>query len=349
MGVKNLSQLFKDDNSYVRKIIKLDELRNKILGFDAFNQLFQFLATIRDFQGNVMEDTEGRVTSHLIGLLTRNCNLLQYNITPVYVFDGKSHELKNQEQKRRRDAREKAEVEYQHALDVGDIKRARQLAQRVNKLSPEIIDDAKHLLDAMGIPWIDAPGEGEAQAAYLTKIGIFNATASQDYDTLLFGSPTMVRNVTISGRKKMYGREVTIHPEMYQLDDVLRALDVSHEQLIDIGILIGTDFNPEGFPGIGPKTAYKEIKKYGSIEKVAENNSKVDLENVPYEEIRKIFLDPNVDVNLRPNTTVNFDVEKINTFLKSRNFDVDRYANLLNKTAREIKLNNNSTTVDDWF
>ncbi len=320
------------------------------MAFDAFNVLYQFLSTIRDQTGQTLTDHEGRVTSHLIGLLTRNSQLLQKGIKPVYVFDGESHPLKHQEIENRSKQKKIAEKEYEKAMKEGDLIRAKKMGQRLSRLTPEMVDDSKKLLEAMGIPVVQAPGEGEAQAAMLTIEGIAHATASQDYDALLFGAPTLVRNLNLSGKRNLPGGKViTISPEEINLRDLLDGLQITKEQLIDLGVLLGSDFNPGGFKKVGPKTAFKYIKEYGSFESIQKNVDRIKEVEVPYEEIREIFLNPNV----KKGVSVEFheyDPEKILKFLvEERGFSEARHKPLIFKTAREIEILRSQTSLDSFF
>lgn len=351
MGVKNLSALFDESSIDIRIEKKISDFKDKYLALDAFNVLFQFLASIRDQTGQSMSDGEGRITSHLIGVLTRNCNLLQEGVTPVYVFDGESHELKSQVQKERRQKREIAAQEYEKAIEEGDMARARSFAQRMNKLSSDMIEDAKTLLEVMGIPVIQAPGEGEAQAAQLAKEGKVFGTASQDYDSIMFGSPYMIRNLNTTGKRTLPGgRVITISPEEIELKQVLTGLGITHDQLIDLGILLGSDFNPDGISGIGPKTAFRLINKHGSFKEIERNEVKVKQAEIPYEIIFEIFKKPNVNQKMSIENTSSFDAEKILDFLVvERGFNEGRYKNLLMKTQRLIIEREEQTDLDGWF
>ena len=245
------------------KQIELEKLRGKKIAIDAFNALYQFLSIIRGMTGELLRDNKGRVTSHLSGLFYRNMNLLETGIKMVYVFDGVPPKLKSFEIARRREVKERAGQMYREALERRDYFAAKKFASATSYLDNQMVDESKKLLDLMGIPWIQAPSEGEATAAQLNIKEIVDYTASQDYDSLLFGAPRLVRNVTISGKRKLPNRNVRVDviPETVSLEDVLSLNGVTREQLIDIGILLGTDFNPEGFQGIGPATALKLIKK----------------------------------------------------------------------------------------
>jgi len=351
MGVKNLSDIFDQSDIEIRVEKQLSDYSGRALALDAFNVLFQFMASIRDNTGQSLVDEQGRVTSHLIGILTRNSNLIQEGIIPVYVFDGTSHELKDQVKEERRDRRKIAEKEYEKALDEGDMVRARKFASRTNKLSSEMIDDAKHLLRLMGIPVVQAPGEGEAQAAQLAHEGKVYATASQDYDSLLFGSPVMVRNLNITGRRSLPGGGTKmIYPEEIHLSNLLQGLEFTREQLVDIGILLGSDFNPDGIRGIGPKTAFKYMKKYHSFKEVENSVESVAQAEIPYEEIRDIFLHPDVKKGLDLDRSQVFDADKILEFLvEQRDFSEGRYTNLVRKTEKVLQDRKQQTTLDDFF
>jgi len=265
------------------------------VAIDAYNALYQFLAAIRQPDGTPLMDSKGRVTSHLSGLFYRTINFLEAGIKPVYVFDGKPPELKSREISERMSAREEAKRKYEEAVAVGDIEAARMYAQMSAHLTSEMVEVSKRLLTSMGIPWVQAPSEGEAQAAYMVIRGDAWATASQDYDSLLFGSPRLIRNLAITGRRKLPKKEayIEIKPELIELDSLLNGLKVTREQLIDIAILIGTDYNPDGVRGVGPKTAYQLIKTYGSLEKAIKTLPGAKFP-VPPEEIRRLFLNPPV-------------------------------------------------------
>src|SRR5208282_2840134 len=199
-------------------------------------------------------DSKGRVTSHLSGLFYRNINLMELGIKLVYVFDGAPPELKAEEISRRRKVREEARKHYTEAVAVGDMPSARKYAEMSTTIRSDMIGESKQLLEAMGIPWYDAPSEGEAQASVMAKEGTVDGVASQDHDSLLFGAPLLVRNVTISGKRRLPSKNIMIdiEPETISLSETLESLKFTRAQLIDLGILLGTDFNPDGFRGIGP-------------------------------------------------------------------------------------------------
>jgi flap endonuclease-1 len=274
--------------------LSLQELGGRIIAIDGYNALYQFLAIIRQPDGSLLMDSRGRVTSHLSGVFYRTANLVEAGIKPVYVFDGKPPELKSVEIERRAEAKREAAKEYKAAIERGDMVSARKVAQATSKLTREMVDQARRVLEAMGVPCVQAPSEGEAQAAFINRKGDAWATVSQDYDALLFGAPRLVRNLTISGRRKLPGKPVYVdmEPEIVKLEDVLKELKVTRNQLIDIGILLGTDFNPDGFRGIGPKKAYKMIQEYGTLKKALEEKRLEADPTLDIDAITEIFMSP---------------------------------------------------------
>lgn len=331
--------------------VNLHNLAGKSLAIDAYNALYQFLAIIRQPNGTPLKDSTGRVTSHLSGLLYRTSNLMEMGVKAAYVFDGVPPALKEVEVRRRMRTREEATVKYEKALAEGKVEKARVYAQSTSRLKDYMEQDSKRLLELMGIPWIQAPSEGEAQAAYMTKKGATDFCASQDYDSLLFGAPTLIRNVTISGRRKLPRKPVYIEvvPEIVNLNNVLSELAITHKQLIDIGILVGTDYNPEGIKGIGPKTALKLIKEHGDLAKLLKT-SLTDVEfPVDPKRIREIFL--------RPKVTDNYslewrepDVEGVVGFLcGERDFTEARVRKALEKMGKGMREEKAKTTLDAFF
>jgi len=333
-----------------KKIVELKDLSGKSIAIDAYNALYQFLAIIRQPDGTPLKDSQGRITSHLSGLLYRTANLVELGIKPIYVFDGVPPALKEAEIKRRMRMKEEALEKYEKAIKEGRIEEARMYAQATATLKDYMAEDAKRLLNLMGIPWVQAPSEGEAQAAYMVKKGDADYCASQDYDSLLYGAPRLVRNVTISGRRKLPRKPVYVEvkPEIVELDEVLETLGITHKQLVDIGILVGTDYNPEGVRGIGPKTALKLIKEHGNLENVLPNLKEAEFP-VPPEKIREIFLKPKVTDNYKVEWKEP-DVEGVVAFLcGERDFSEDRVRKALEKMREGIKETRARTTLERWF
>ncbi|MDD2678768.1 MAG: flap endonuclease-1 [Candidatus Nanoarchaeia archaeon] len=252
------------------KKIELKDLKGKKVAIDAFNALYQFISIIRQYDGSPLVDSKGSITSHLSGLFYRNINLLKEGILPCYVFDGKAPSFKSQTVNERINIRSRAKEEYEQALAEGDYERAKSKSMQSAVLTKEMVSESKELLDALGIPWIDAPSEGEAQAAFMAINGDVYASVSQDFDSLLFGTPILVRNLNITGKRKIPGKTAysTIYPEIIILKDELKRLGLSREQLIMVAMLVGTDYNPKGVLGLGPKKAYKLVSEKKSFKEV---------------------------------------------------------------------------------
>lgn len=280
-------------NLVISKELDINTLRTKKVAIDAYNTIYQFLSVIRQRDGTQLKDSKGRVTSHLSGLFYRTCNLLEYGIKPCFIFDGQAPELKAETQNKRRKIKENAKSEHQKAIDCGDLESARKWGQQTSQLTKEMVSESKKLLFAMGLPYIQAIGEGEAQASWMVKEAMVYATVSQDFDSLLFGTPVLIRNLSISGKRKLPGKQayVKIKPQIINLKDTLSELKITREELIKVSILIGTDYN-RGIKGFGAKTALKIVKSGNFEENVSEIKHWKKIEN--------IFLNPPIvkDFNL---------------------------------------------------
>jgi len=266
-----------------RKEIDFADLNDKEIAVDAMNTLYQFLSIIRQRDGTPLKDSSGNTTSHLSGLFYRNINMVENNIRPVFVFDGKAPELKEKETTKRRKKREEAREEWKKLKDEGKISEAYSKATQSSKVTGDMIEESKELLDAMGLAYVQAPSEGEAQAAHMVNQGQVYAVGSQDWDCLMFGAERMVKNLTTrKKRKTSSGGQKEVSTELIELEKVLSQLDINHERLVWMGILMGTDFNPDGIHGIGPKTALKIVKRNDSWEEITEEDKfKWKAENSP--------------------------------------------------------------------
>jgi flap endonuclease-1 len=327
--------------------ITISELSGKVIAVDAYNTIYQFLATIRGTMGELLTNNSGEVTSHLSGLFYRNVNLLAENIKLIYIFDGKPSPLKSKEIERRRQVKQDAFKKYQEAITAGRFEDARKYGQATSVLTDMMVEESKMILTLLGIPYIQAPSEGEAAAAQLTQSNIAFACASQDYDSLLFGAKRLIRNLTISGKRKVPNRNVyvDIEPEIIQQQQLLNETGLNLEQLVDVGIMIGTDFNPGGIPRIGPKTALKLVQEYSKLEKIEKIEDSVI--NIPYEEIREIFLKqetPKVD-NIEFNE-INYNA-LINFLCVEKNFSATRVNTSLDKLKKSIT--NRNQSLERWF
>ena len=281
-----------------KREIELKDLSGKALAVDAFLWLHQFLSIIRQRDGVPLKDSKGRITSHLSGLFYRSAKLLENNINLVWVFDGDKPDLKTMTIEKRKEIREESYKKWQEALALGNLQEARKYAQMSSKLTGEMIEESKELLEYMGIPWVQAPSEGEAQCAYLCQKGQVYSVASQDSDSLLFNTSRLIRNLSITGKKRLPRQNVyvEIKPEMIELKSVLKELGINRKQLVIIGILVGSDYNP-GIKGIGPKRALSLVKKEKTLENVLK---KIEWDyDTPAQKVYDFYLNPPVeDVNI---------------------------------------------------
>ena len=349
MGV-NLKDLIPDD---VKTIIDdLRSLRGKVISIDAYNALYQFLTAIRQPDGTPLMDSRGRITSHLNGLFYRTINFVEAGIKLVYVFDGQPPEIKYMEIERRRKIKEEAVKKYEEALKKGDLEAAKRYAQMSARLTEDMVADAKKLLDAMGIPWVQAPAEGEAQAAYMTAKGDCWATGSQDYDSLLFGSPRLIRNLTISGRRKLPRKDIYIEikPEVIELAKLLKKLSLTREQLIAIGILVGTDYNPDGVKGIGPKKALQLVRTYRDIDKLFKAVPRREFPVDPLK-IFKYFMNPPHTDDYKLEWREPDEKAVIEILVEEHDFSIQRVKNALERYRKAYRehIKGVQKGLDLWF
>lgn len=331
----------------IREKTKLESFASKVIAIDAYNAIYQFLAIIRGPDGSHLSDSSGRVTSHLSGLFYRNLNFLSLGIKPVYVFDGKPPSLKSAEIERRKQIKRDATIKYEKAISERDFEAARKYAQQTTVMKDTMVEDSKKILSLFGIPYIEAPSEGEATAAYLTITGQAYASASQDFDSILFGAKRLVRNFTNSGRRKIPNKNtyIDVEPEIIDSEKSLKNLDLSREQIVDIGILIGTDFNPDGFERVGPKTALKMIREHKKLENIPQIQDQ--LSQVDYNTIRKIFLEPKVaKVGELKFEKIDYD-GMVKYLVDERSFSKERVETSLNRLKRAFE--KKSQTLEKWF
>jgi flap endonuclease-1 len=317
------------------KELSLEDLNGKRIAIDANNTLYQFLSTIRDkLTGEPLRDSNGEITSHLSGLFYRTAKLMEHGIEPVYVFDGTPPEFKRQTLENRIQVRAQAKEKWEKALKEGDVEKVKMYAQGAARLTPEMSQESKTLLDHMGVPWIQAPSEGEAEASCLAKKGRVWAAGSQDWDSLLFGAPKLVRNLTITGRRKVARKEkyIVVNPELVELESVLSQLGITHEQLILVGILVGTDYNMGGVKGFGPKKALALVKEKKTLDGILKEVS-WDFKTEP-EAILEFFKNPPSCGHDIPKAR--FQPEKVMDLLTGHGFYEERISSVLNKMKESL-------------
>jgi flap endonuclease-1 len=321
--------------------IALGDLRGRTLAVDGNGELYQFLALIRLRDGTPLQDSKGRTTSHLSGLFYRTTRLMaEHGLKLVCVFDGPPPQLKAREIAKRRSVRTKYEEERASALARGDFAEAYSKATMTSRLTRDMIAEARELLRLMGVPTVQAPSEGEAQAAHMARSSPdIWAAASKDYDSLLFGAPRLVRFLTISGKEFLpsQGTFRPIVPETIELDRLLGRWGITREALVDLAILVGTDFN-EGIRGVGPKKALKLVQDYGRIENMPIEIRDALGEMEIVDAIRRIFVSPEVtdDFDIAQGEP---DLDGITRFLcNEREFSRERVTSALERTFRERSL-----------
>ncbi len=335
-----------------KKEISVKELSGKIFCVDAFNVLYQFLSSIRQMDGTPLMDKRGNVTSHLSGIFYRNISLLVDGLKLIYVFDGKPPELKEKIHEVRQKTREIAFEKYESAKKEGDLDAMKRYSSQLVRLNDEMINESKELLEAMGILVVQAPGEGEAEASFLTKKPEIYSVVSQDYDSLLFGAKRLIQNLTISRRRKTAFGYKEIFPVEIELSNVLSSLEIDLDQLICLGILVGTDYNPKGVPGIGQKKALEIVRKYKYPIKIFEFVEEKILslpeeDRFDWRDIFELFHKPAVkDVELN---FPKINEEKIKEILIERHdFSPERVEKQLEK-LRDARKKQSQKGLGEWF
>jgi len=329
--------------------VELNNLAGERVAIDAYNTLYQFLSIIRQRDtGEPLRDSKGRITSHLSGLFYRTIKLIDAGIKPIYVYDGEPPEFKKKTIEEREEVREEARKKWEKAVKEGRKEDIMVYAQSALKITDEMMDESKKILDAMGVPWIQAPSEGESQCAFMCKQGDADYSGSQDYDTLMFSSPRLVRNLSITGRRKLPRQEayIEIKPEVIELEKVLSNLEITREQLIIIGILVGTDYNPQGIKGIGPKTALKLVKENKTLDKVLD---KVEWTfDVDPQKILDFFLKPPVLKDYKIDWGEPDRDKLFELMVEEHDFSSERVENAL-KRLMEVKREGTQKRLEDWF
>ena len=280
--------------------IPLADLRDSVVAIDAHNWLYRYLTTtVRWTRDDVYTTAEGEEIPNLIGIVQGLAKLLENDLVPVFVFDGGVTELKEAEIERRNEQKAAAERKEAEAREAGDAIEAARMAARTQRLTATILDTSRELCSLLGVPVVEAPAEGEAQAAHMVRSGTVEYAGSEDYDTLLFGAPRTLRGLTSDG-----------DPERMDFVATLEEHELSWEALVDVGILCGTDFN-EGVAGIGPKTAVKLVREHGDLWAVLEAED-VYVENADL--VRELFLDPDV-ADVEVDTEIDPDIEAARTYV----------------------------------
>jgi len=288
MGIHGLTKVIGD---YAPAAVKENEIKNffgRKVAIDASMSIYQFLIAVRQ-DGNTLTNADGETTSHLMGMFYRTIRMIENGIKPVYVFDGKPPDMKSGELAKRQEKRDEAQKFLEKAEETGDVETAEKFQKRLVKVTRQHNEDCKQLLRLMGIPYVDAPCEAEAQCAALVKAGKVFAVGTEDMDALTFGSNVLLRHLTFSEARKMPIKE-------FYLDRILKDMDLSLDEFIDLCILLGCDYC-DSIRGIGPKRAVELIKQHKNIEAVLSHldSKKYQIpEFFPFEQARKLFKEPDV-------------------------------------------------------
>ena len=259
-----------------------DEVGGSVVAVDAHNWLYRYLTTtVRFTNSDVYTTAGGEEVANLVGVVQGLPTFFEHDVTPVFVFDGGVTELKDTEVAERREQREAYEEQLEAAREADDADAAdvAALESRTQRLTDTIQETTRELLELLDVPYIDAPAEGEAQAAHMARYGDVDYVGSEDYDALLLGAPHTLRQLTSKG-----------DPECMELEATLEAHDLTWEGLVDAAVLVGTDFN-DGIDGVGPQTAVEMIHEHGDLLAALAARE----ETIPHaDHIRAMFLDPTV-------------------------------------------------------
>ncbi len=328
-----------------KKNISWKDLANKRIAVDASQMIYQFASSIRQRDGTPLMDSKGNMTSHLVGIFFRVTNLLNKDLKPCFVFDGKPPLLKVKEQEERALRKRIAIEKLEEAREEEDLESMRKYSKQAVRLSKGMIEEAKQLLTYMGVPVIQAPSEAEAQASYLCVKNDVWAVASSDYDCLIYGAPRLIPNLTLSSRKKLpSGTYISLYPKLIELSDVLNSLGIEKDQLLSIAILTGTDYNVGGVKGIGPKKALKLVKEFKTPERIFKE-IKADFD---WKEVRDVFRNMEVtdDYELKWTTP---DEDKIHHLLvECHDFSEERVETTLSK-LRKHKVDKGQKGLADFM
>ena len=328
--------------------IEIETLSGKKIAIDAYNILFQFLSIIRQRDtGEPLRDSKGRITSHLSGAFYRNIKLLENGIKPIFVIDGPPPSFKMKVLRERDKTRDEAKRKWKDAVEKGEKEKIMTYAQGALKVTKDMVEEAKKLLEAMGIPCIQAPSEGEAQASLLVQNEDAYAVGSQDIDSIMFGAPIMIRNLSITGKRKVPRQQtwIEIKPELIKLEKVLSELELTREQLVVLGILVGTDYNPGGIKGVGPKGALNLVKEKKNLENVLKEiewNFEIDPQKI-YE----FFLNPPVKKDYKMEWKEPDKEKLMKIMVDEHEFSEERIEKGVNRLLN-VKKSGTQSTLSGW-
>ncbi|GAA5813698.1 hypothetical protein MFLAVUS_007184 [Mucor flavus] len=346
MGILGLTKLISEHAPGAIKSYEMKSYFGRKVAIDASMCIYQFMIAVRQQDGQLLQNEDGETTSHLMGLFYRTVRMVDNGIKPVYVFDGKPPTMKSGELAKRKARKEEAQAKMEEANEVGTVEDVTRFSKRTVKVTKEHNDDCKKLLKTMGIPFVEAPCEAEAQCAELAKSGNVFAAASEDMDTLTFGSPVLLRHMTFSEARKLPIDEIN-------LQRALEGLELDMSQFTDLCILMGCDYT-QTIKGIGPLNAYRLIKEYKCIEEAVKHLTPKQKEGIPenwnFTDARALFTHPEV----KPGSEIELswdgpDMDACIQFMvNEKGFAEDRIRRGCEKIAAKFK-QATQTRVQDFF
>ncbi|OCL11536.1 flap endonuclease 1 [Glonium stellatum] len=336
MGIKSLFQVI---NENAPDAVKTGEIKNQFgrkVAIDASMSIYSFLIAVRSDGQQLMNET-GETTSHLMGMFYRTLRMVDNGIKPLYVFDGAPPKLKSGELAKRFQRKSEAQQAHEEAKETGTAEDVEKFSRRTVRVTKEHNAECQRLLKLMGIPYIIAPTEAEAQCAALARAGKVYAAASEDMDTLTFDTPVLLRHLTFSEQRKEPILEI-------HLDKVLEGLGMDRTQFIDLCILLGCDYL-DPIKGIGPSTALKLIREHKNLEGVVDiisKSSKYTIpEDWPYADARLLFLEPDVRSADDPECDFKWEAPNVDGLIKflveEKGFNEDRVRSGASRLQKNLK------------
>ena len=326
MGIKNLYKLISEyaPESITNK--KLSFYKNKILVIDVSLVIYQYVIAIRN-TGDDLRNNNGEMTTHILGIINKTIMLLKNKIMPIYVFDGKAPKIKSVTLKNRKVIKDK----FIKKLEDCDYKTEEDRIKYFKKcytITKEHKKQIQEILTLFGIPFFESVNEADSLCAWLVKNKLGYGVSSEDMDLLTFNSDILIRG--LSSKKKI----IEIN-----LKKILENLELSHNEFIDLCILLGSDYCPT-IPRVGYKRAFDIIKKYKSIEVFLENEStKYNIpKNFNFKETRDYFItesSKDFDINNNDIIMSKPDIISIKNLLINQynipDANIKKYLNVLNK------------------
>lgn len=308
--------------------IKYSDIAGHTVAVDAQNWLYKYVTTTTKFT-NTREYTrdDGTKLPNLIGATQGMKRFVEHNITPIFVFDGTAHDLKHEEIQARKQARQTAK---QHAQQTTNPIEKAKYQSHSQTLTTDILSTTKTLFDTFNATYFTAPQNAEAQASFLVTEDTARYVISDDYDTLLFGSPYTIRNFTSSTRPL----------ELLDLVKTKQNHTLTQQQLVTLALLCGTDYN-EGIHGIGPKTALKHIHEYDTLQTIlTETNNTMNNAQT----LQDLFTEPNITTDYPQPTPLDPDLHQLKDVLHEHNITTDS----LKSTFKTITQSSKQPSLHNW-